>query len=108
MTDGSGAPMSRERHRTGLWLGAIVAGAAAVGALGIWWRRAADPVAVAERAYQQGDWRRAIETLRGPLKDGRATGPAALRTYARSLARLQRDEPASAAYRRLGREALQA
>src|SRR4051812_14484944 len=98
--------MSGAGRRAGLWVAAIVAAAATLGTLGTWWRRSADPVSQAERAYEQGDWQRAAAALRGPLKTAAVPDPAALRIYARSLARLERDEAANAIYARLGRAAL--
>ncbi len=90
--------MSREERRTGLRIAATVVVLA--GAVVIWARSHPDPVTVASRAYQRGEWERAVEALRGEVKTDRGTAasPEALRLYARTLARLERDAAASAIY----------
>jgi tetratricopeptide (TPR) repeat protein len=102
--------MKRRGHLLGWWAAVILAVAAVAVALG-WWRRGSpDPVTLAKRAYERGDWQRAADALRGSLGTGttRSADPETLRVYARALARLQRDEAAAALYSgRLGRTVLE-
>src|SRR4051812_17023180 len=96
--------MKKDGRRGGLWVAAIIAVAGVAATLRPWWYPTADPVTRAKRAYEQRGWQRAADALRGPLKTGPGTGadPEALRIYARSLVRLERDEAANAIYGRLG------
>jgi tetratricopeptide (TPR) repeat protein len=68
-----------------------------------WWRRpAVDRQAEARRAYERGDWEQAARAARRRIR-GRGADVEALRIYARSLIRLNRDEEANAIYKdRLG------
>src|SRR5262245_23474310 len=89
------------------WAVAIVVAAGVAGRLGWWWRPSKDPIELARQAYERGEWQRAADSLRGPLSAGRNTDSVALRTYARALVRLGRDEAAHAVYGRLGAAAMQ-
>ena len=90
--------MSRDVRRTGL--GILVIILVLAGALVIWTRSYRSPVSLAKQAYERGDWNRAAEALREEVKTerGKTADPEALRIYARTLARLERDDAASAIY----------
>jgi len=53
--------MSKDGRRGGMWLAAIMIVAGIAATLRPWWYPAADPVTLAERAYEQGDWQRAVD-----------------------------------------------
>ncbi len=90
--------MSKKMRRTRLGISVIVLVLA--GALVIWARSYRSPVSLAKDAYERGDWDRAAEVLRDQVTGGRGktADREALRLYARILARLERDEAASAIY----------
>jgi tetratricopeptide (TPR) repeat protein len=91
--------MSRAGHRAVWGFAAMVAVLA--GALAIFWAKVpADPLTRARRAYDRGDWDQAVRALRGEVRtrSGRTSDPEVLRTYARALARLERDSAAGAIY----------
>ncbi|MFO0888349.1 MAG: multiheme c-type cytochrome [Isosphaeraceae bacterium] len=73
------------------------------GTWSVWssWRRSTDPLAEGLVAYGRGDWKAAAAAARSVLA-ARQVDSTALRTLARSYARLDRDSDAEALYRRLG------
>jgi tetratricopeptide (TPR) repeat protein len=90
--------MSRDLRRTGMRISAIIVVLA--GALAIWARLPGSPVSLAKQAYERGDWNRAADALREEVSAdrGKTANPEALRIYARTLARLERDDAASLIY----------
>jgi tetratricopeptide (TPR) repeat protein len=103
------ASFGNTRRRLGRLIAAIVL-FAAVGAAAVFWR---EPIlnwlnetirpgpfrlALARQAYDQGNWKRAIELARQILKS-KSDDPDVLRIYARSLARLERHDEAARFYK---------
>ena len=100
------------KSRTGIrrrW-GMVIALGMALGAgSSAWWwlRPSSDRLAEARRAYRSGDWDRAAEAARRQLR-GDGDDTEALRIYARSSIRRNRDEVGNAIYKdRLGPDRMQ-
>src|SRR5579864_2157358 len=94
----------RIRWGLGLAMAAVLIGA---GVCWAWPRLFADPLQAGLAAYRQGNWQDASLLSRQRLNRD-PNDPRALQLFARSSARLERDETAQSSYRRLGAAAMRA